>query len=142
MGARPCRGPEKAEGESLALAPWPTSPVALENARAHLARHIGKQYTLPATADQIAEGNAILDDVGSAAAAYVERYAPGAPDAVKDESVVRFAAWLVTVTDALTRERDGEMEQEFDNNHAAMFRRSGAAALLSPWKIRRAGVIG
>lgn len=114
----------------MALAPWPTSPVALDNARAKLRLHIGEHP------------DEVLDDVGEAGAEVVERYAPGAPDAVKDEAVIRFSAHLVTVTDAQTKWKDGEMEQEFETNSAAMFRRSGAAALLSPWKVRRAGVIG
>ena len=114
----------------MALSPWPTSPAALTNAREHLRRHIGSHE------------DEVLNDVGAAAAAYVERHAPGAPQAVRDEGVVRFSAWLVTTTDAMTKIKDGEMELETETNAAAMFRKSGAAGLLSPWKIRRAGAIG
>ena len=73
----------------------------------------------------------------------VEQYAPGAPQALKDEAVIRFAGYLAgSDFGGIAKEGIGPKEVEYTVNHAAMFRNSGAAALLSRWRVRRAGTIG
>ena len=115
----------------MALSPWPNDGTnGLVVAISRLREYIGAQSDEEITTH------------GAAAAALVEKYAPGAPQPVKDEAVIRFAAYLIYTPDPVKREKQGEREMEHEQNHAAMFRRSGAAALLSPWKIRRAGAIG
>ncbi len=116
----------------MSLVPWPTSPVALQSAREQVNRQ----------AIGAADDRELVDDICKAAATYIQRYAPEAPQEIKDEALIRFAAILYTPVDSQTKMQDGEMIMEFETNHAAFFRRSGAAALLSPWKIRRAGAIG
>ena len=53
------------------------------------------------------------------------------PDAVRDESVVRFCGYSYDMP-----------ESPRGDGYAAAFRNSGALALLGPWRIRRAGSIG
>ena len=62
--------------------------------------------------------------VGSATA---ELLAPGAPEAIQNEAVVRFAGYLYDMPAA------GR-----NTGYAAAWNNSGAAALCSPWIVRRA----
>ena len=59
----------------MALSPWPTSPTALTEATAIVRAALG------------AQDDATAIRFGATAAALVERYAPGAPEPVKDEAV-------------------------------------------------------
>ena len=116
-----------------ALSPWPESPVANAAAVARLASALLTQ-DIPA-----AEVNAI----GCAASARVEREAPGSPQAIKDECVFRYAGYLTDGNYGAVRKRSiGPIDYEFQMNHANAWRNCGAAGLLAPWKVRRAGVIG
>ena len=73
----------------------------------------------------------------------VVRYAPNAPTAVVNESVIRFAGYLgESGYGAVRSETVGPMSVEYQTNHAAAFRNSGAAALLTHYRVRRAGPIG
>ena len=77
-----------------------------------------------------------------AGAALVERYAPGAPEAVKNEAVIRCAGYLQETPPAAIRsERTGEIATGYFRDSASALRHSGAMAILSPWKVRRAGAI-
>ena len=64
----------------------------------------------------------------TAATALANLQAPGAPEAVADEAIIRMVAWLF----------EGRTSEISD---AGMWRRCGAAGLLAPWTIRRAGAI-
>ena len=80
-----------------------------------------------------------LDGLLAVAAAFVEREAPGAPQPVKNEAVVRFAGYLrQSDFGGIRREVIGPKEAEYAMNHAPAFRSCGAKGLLSPWKRRRA----
>ena len=84
-----------------------------------------------------------VDRLGSTAAALVEQYAATAPQPLKNEAVLRFAAYLADAgSGAIAKESVGPLSLDRVTNHAAMFRNSGAAALLSRWRVRRAGAIG
>ena len=75
--------------------------------------------------------------------AMVDRYAPAAPAAVKNEACIRFGGYLLQSDYGSHRkESEGPQDVEYITNHAAMFRNCGAAALLTHWKVRRAGAIG
>ncbi len=119
-----------------ALSPWPsaTATVALTAARAALKAETGASA---ATDDE-------LDRVGAAASAVIERYSPDAPAVVRGEALVRLAGYILQSAhrQASTGMTVGPLTTEYPANHAAMFRHSGAMALLSPWKRRRAGAIG
>lgn len=92
------------------------------------------------------------DALGSLASARVEKDAPGAPQAVKDEAVIRYVGYLAAAGGrgvggagfggGMVKETVGPISAEPVTNHAAAFRLSGAYGLLAPWKVRRAGVIG
>lgn len=117
----------------MALSPWPTSPVALTNATATLKEAIGGA--------DLADSR--IQSVGAAAAELVEEYAPGAAQALKDEAVVRCAGWLAEQPGAAIRsESVGDISTSYATNNMSALRHSGAMALLTRWKVRRAGAIG
>ena len=89
-------------------------------------------------ADPIERAERIL----AAATAMVERYAPGAPTEIQNESVIRLGGWLAQSDyGGIRSEGEGGREVSYFGNHAAAFRNSGAAMLLAPWRKRRALVI-
>ena len=70
-------------------------------------------------------------------------YAPNAPTVLLNEAVIRFAGYLAQSDYGGVRsETLGPKSVEYQMNHAVMFRNSGAAALLTRYKARRAGAIG
>ena len=78
----------------------------------------------------------------AASLALVERYAPAAPEAIKDEATIRTAGWLAEQPAASVRsESTGDIATAYAPAMASALRHSGAMALLSPWKVRRAGAI-
>ena len=124
----------------MALSPWPTTPAAKAAAIAQL-----KDAVAGAAVDtrEGRDPDSRADQLGAVAAALVEREAPGAPQQVKDEAVIRMAGWLAQSDFGTIRvEEIGPRKVEYAMNHGMAFRHSGAKALLSPWKVRRAGVIG
>ena len=76
------------------------------------------------------------------ATALVERYAPCAPEAVQNEACIRVVGYLTGHTDAATMsETVGPITTSYAVGSLSALRHSGAMALLSPWKVRRGGVI-
>ena len=73
----------------------------------------------------------VLARVLRTSVAMVETYAPGAPEAIRDEAVVRLAGWLY----------DSDPSGATAGGPQAL-RSSGAASLLGPYRIRRGGLIG
>ena len=63
--------------------------------------------------------------------AAVLKYAPEAPEAIRDEAGTRLAGYLLDAPPAAP-----------GDGYANALRNSGAEALLAPWRIRRAGAIG
>ncbi len=119
----------------VALSPWPTrASMALDDATGRLRTVIG--------------GRAALSDedaahLGATASALVESYAPSAPQALRDEATIRFAGYLAQSNFGdIAKESIGPRDIEYTVNHANAFRNSGAAALLSRWRVRRAGAVG
>ena len=119
----------------MALVPWPTTAAAKLTAIAEIRESTGSSAS-----------DAVLTRIGETAAALVQRYASEAPRYVKNEAAIRCAGWL------LDRPRDGRTSEvadvgpiKIDRSYLAgqlgALRHSGAMALLSPFKIRRAGVI-
>lgn len=106
---------------------------------------------MPVTITQTMFANAVGlgHDINAANRAFptvvatVERYAPDAPDAVLNEAAVRFGGWLAEAPASGARsESTGDISTSFSPAMTGGFRASGAMALLSPWKVRRAGAIG
>ena len=73
----------------------------------------------------------------------VDQYAPTAPTGVQREAVIRFSGWLLEAPSGGVRsESTGDVATSFSPSMTGGFRASGAAALLAPWRVRRAGAIG
>ena len=116
----------------MALSPWPTTPAALATATATLKSAIAG----PRAED------ADIARVGAAASAMVEDYAPGAPQTLRDEATIRFAGYLYGSDFGGIRTEDiGPKRVEYIVNHAPAFRNSGAAGLVTRWRVRRAGAV-
>ncbi len=74
--------------------------------------------------------------------ALVDRFAPGAPEPIKDESVIRTSGYLVEQPRAAIRSDGvGDITTSYTPSSTSALRHSGAMALLSPWKIRRGGTV-
>ena len=74
----------------------------------------------------------------------VNDYAPNAPDVLKDEATIRFAGYLLQADYGTVKsmKRWGRNRPTYTTNHAAAFRNSGAAMLLTRYRVRRAGATG
>ena len=114
----------------MALSPWPTVQAEIDAAVLVLAA------ALPPSADAAR--------LGPVASDLTERYASGAPDSVKSESVIRTAGWLHESKPGLADSKLSagvvDIVKTFSPGLSAL-RHSGSMALLSPWKVRRAGKI-
>ena len=122
-----------------ALSPWPESVGDRNTALRELERHL--KY--PEIDIDIGEERERLELVGEAAAAMVERYAPGAPQRLRDLGVVRVTQYILGRSGAATAsisESIGDFSHtlEFQSSMVSAMRASGAMAALSPFKIRRA----
>ena len=119
----------------MSLSPWPPTTAAVSHAAA--------VSTLKDSIDPGLSNDAVAR-LGAAAAARVEKYAEDAPQAVKDEAVIRFAGYMNE-----TGKRQGFGSLRADsvdtisikldhtiNPASGAFRRSGAMSLLSPWRMR------
>ena len=72
----------------------------------------------------------------------VTRYAPVAPQAIANEAAIRAAGWLAEQpAAAISGETEGDIRTSYAPTMQSALRHSGGMALLSPWKIRRAGAI-
>ena len=133
----------------MALSPWP-APAAEAEAIDKLGMTLKWFTEVPGSASERARVAAI----GKASAALVENFAPGAPQEIKDEAVVRSAGWLsqipkgilseaITVPAILGRTGNKAAREKKITyaSSAGALRSSGGMALLSPWKKRRAGII-
>ena len=118
----------------MALTPWPSTPAALAAARVTLTAGIGSPD------GDFSDG--LLDMLGSVASATVEDYAPAAPQALRDSACIRLAGYLYSADfGAVERESIGPRDVSYMRNHGDAFRRSGAAMLLTRWRVRRLGAI-
>ena len=120
----------------MALTPWPTDPAELAAARVTLREAIGD----PAPGQSLTDG--LLDMLGSAASATIEDYAPSAPLALREGACVRFVGYLAgSDFGGVSAESLGPMRLDYVTNHGDAFRRSGAAMLVTRWRVRRVGAI-
>ena len=113
------------------LSPWPaaTASVALGAARRCLSDALGTPV------------DGTVDRLGSTAAALVERYAPSAPQPVKNECVIRAAGWLAEQpAPSIRSESVGDIETHFAPSMTGVLLHSGAKSMLYPWRAKTAGV--
>ena len=120
---------------AVVLSPWPSrQSQALTDA-------VGRLKAVVAGRAAISDEDA--GHLGAVASALVENYAPGAPQSVRDEGVIRLAGYLAAGDfGAIAKDDIGPKSIVYVTNHAGAFYRSGAVGLLSPWRTRRAGVAG
>ena len=75
-------------------------------------------------------------------AALIEKYAPGAPQDVKDEATIRTSSYLFFQPAAsISSDSAGPFAVRYNTASLSPLRASGSMALLTPWKVRRAMVI-
>ena len=115
----------------MALSPWPDDAQEVAAALVEIRAFV-----------ETALSDTALKRLGAVGAALVERYAPMAPQAIRDEAVIRCLGWLAS------RPHDSRLSQDavgvqtsWSPGQLSALRHSGAMALLSPWKVRRAGAI-
>ena len=111
----------------VALSPWPDSAdaVAVQAAVECLVAAVDKADAAKA------------ERVGPVAAAMVQRYAPGAPQAVKSESVIRLVGWILgTPAEAIRSGSAGPLSVGYDTKRtsSAALRNSGAMGLLAAFR--------
>ena len=129
----PAPAPEPVPDGAAVLSPWPTTADA---------RATAVERLRAAVAGRTVSSDEAASALGELAAARVEREAPGAPQAVRDEAVIRLAGyWAQSDYGSLRKESIGPRDIEYVVNHSNAWRNSGAYGLLAPWKVRRAGVI-
>ena len=105
--------------------------------------------TVSASSFAAATGLAETDPGGTVAARLlavatrvVEDYAPDAPEVLQNEAVIRFGGYLgQSDFGGIPEETIGPQSVKYTVNHAAAFRNCGAAALLTRYRVRRAGAI-
>lgn len=78
------------------------------------------------------------------ALAVIQKYSCSAPNEIMNEAVIRFSGYLAASEASgygAYKQVSMGVDIGLQHLHGPMFRNSGAAALLSPWKVRRAGAI-
>ena len=83
-------------------------------------------------ASQLAEAERLLP----VARALIMQYSRDAPEAIKNESIIRICGYFSEARYGGFVSNETKIPPA---SHAAAFRNSGAMALVSPWKRRRAG---
>ena len=109
------------------LSPWPTTPAAIQAATTALAEAVGCS-------------EAVACRLGPVVAALVQQYASDAPAILKSEAVIRASGWLYGNRPGIRKVGVSNIDIEFEGGQSAL-RHSGSMALLSPFKVRRAGKI-
>ena len=78
----------------------------------------------------------------NAAEDMVLRWAPSAPYDIQDEAMLRCIGWMANHPSfSLKGSSAVGVRRSYDTEQLSALRHSGAMALLSPYKVRRAGVI-
>lgn len=128
-----------ATDDTVALTPWPTDADGVRAATVRLRAALGLSANADAEADDI---DLDLQRVAAGVSARIEEYSPNADQAARDEALVRAIAWLRDTSGAARERGVGPLSIEpAPVNSASWFLHSGAASLLTRWKVRRAGAI-
>ena len=112
------------------LVPWPTDPTdaanALECVQEQIGAHIGLDTTLVAA---------------RAAAEIVQGYGSNAPQFILDTALLRVTSYLLEHPAAGIRSETTDQLTTSYTARQSPLRDSGAMSLLSPYKVRRGGLI-
>ena len=125
------------------LSPWPSDS---NDAIAELRRNLAHQEVDHRTLDVVEpdpDEVAVLELAGQSAPALVERYAPSAPQRIRDLAVIRVVQYVLARSGAAISMRSeglGDWKQSIEvlPSQISPLRHSGAMSLLTAWKIRRA----
>ena len=99
--------------------------------------------TASALAEALTVNQGLADRLHPVAVALVEQYAPAVPETIANEAALRCAGWLASQPPAaVTSEATGDISTRYAVNNVSALRHSGAAGLLTHWRVRRAGTIG
>lgn len=86
--------------------------------------------------------DAVLHAWLETASAWIEKYAPGAPTSAKTEAQTRVCGYLNDQPmAALQAQAIGDLNMTYAATRVSPYVHSGAAAVLAPWRVHRAGVI-
>ena len=98
--------------------------------------------TATALAEAVGTDSTTATRLLAVATELVTRHAPDAPDAIQNEAAIRCAGWLAEQPSAaITSETEGDIRTSYAPAMTSALRHSGGMALLSPWRVRRAGQI-
>ena len=100
--------------------------------------------TLPQVREVVETGmpDQALSRVLATATAQVERYAPDAPEGLQNEAAIRIVGYLVEQPASALRSREiGQLKEAYAVTHVNSLYHSGAAGLLAPWRVHRAGAV-
>ena len=136
----------------VALVPFPTAiddandeEIGKPRRKAISEVRAALEYELPTLKlqdDALDEVDLEIVRIAGAASARIQRYAPSAPDAVKDESLIRFLSWLSESSGVINPQNITGLDVTSPpENQSRAFRLSGAMGLLSQWRVRGAGVV-
>lgn len=124
----------------------PRDSLARRNAIAELRGALDGERirdVLKSTRAELDPRDLVLARLADAVSANIEDYAPDAPQAVKDEALLRAAAWLSDSFGASrAKQVDGDVAVAVAPVHSGPWmRQSGAMSLLSTWRSRGVGTI-
>ena len=127
----------------MALTPYPaaTAAVGRQGARNTIRRALKGVEADPNANPPVAGDppDEEIDRLASFASARIERFAPGAPQAVRDEALIRMVAYMRQLPGHIRSLGVGSLRIEFATAGVQRpFVSSGARAMLSPWVTRRA----
>ena len=124
-----------------ALSPWPatTAVVAWKAAVARRRRELHPKSGTTADPNCPDELDQKVAQLAAVASARVEQFAPSAPQAIRDEAVIRFAGYLASRPSPIRTVEAGNLRLEFTTAGLSRpFVYCGARALLAPFVRRRA----
>lgn len=81
------------------------------------------------------------DEVIAAAGALIDEYAGSAPESVRKIALTRFCAWLMEESPGLKSEAVGDIRVMHTASTGGLYH-SGAASMLTKWKVRGLGTVG
>ena len=140
-----------AVSDDIPLSPWPTTPAARARAVARLRGALGKAANPNAwpEGDGVTAGEGTPDEtdyelhrIAQTASGRIEGYGGNAPQAARDEAVIRTVAYLIDTQGAQRLVRVSGLAVRIPDSAQGWLRHSGAMAILAPYRPRYAAATG
>ncbi len=112
--------------------PWPSAPSQAQFRAGAAAAGIA----VPDQGNVADAKQTAVSGVLGALSDYLEKFAPDAPERVKQAACFRLHGYLDQQTGSATRIQADSVELHMQENMSRAFRLSGARALLEPWRAR------